>query len=129
MAYITYAEYQNYGGTLNETSYTGKSFKTQEPWAELLIDTWTLGRMKSLETIPEEAKRAITLLIDMVEGIKEGFATVDDITSFSNGVTNFGFAAKDGGTGHQAYIRAYEAVTALLPVELCSACTSYGDVR
>lgn len=129
MAYITFAEYQSYGGTLNETSYTGVSFKTQEPWAELFIDQWTLGRLKSLETIPEEAKRAVTLLVDMVKGILDGFETVNDITSFSNGVTNFGFAAADGGTGHQAYIRAYEAVTAILPTELCSACTSYGDVR
>lgn len=129
MAYITYSEYQSYGGTLNETSYRGISFKSQEPWAELLIDQWTLGRMKSLETIPEEAKRAVALLVDMVEGIKEGFATVNDLTSFSNGVTSFGFATKDGSTGHQAYIRAYEAVTAILPIELCSTCTSYGDVR
>ena len=129
MAYITYTEYQSYGGTLDETSYAGVSFKTQEPLAELLIDQWTLGRMKSLETIPEEAKRAVALLVDMVEGIKEGFTTVNDLTSFSNGVTSFGFAAKDGSTGHQAYIRAYEAVTAILPIELCSACTSYGDVR
>lgn len=124
MAYLTYSEYATYGGTLSQAEFNAK-----EPWAELLIDQWTLGRMKSLGTIPEEAKRALALLVDMVEGILDSFETVNDLTSFNNGVTSFGFAAADGGTGHQAYIRAYEAVTAILPIELCSACTSYGTVQ
>ena len=56
--YLSYAEYQQYGGDMSETDFTLAEFK-----ARSRIDYLTLGRVKYMETVPEEVKLAMMCLM------------------------------------------------------------------
>ena len=58
MNYLTYEEYQMFGGSLDETTFSRLEFK-----AEKLVDNKTFGRLKKEETISETVKRLIFELI------------------------------------------------------------------
>ncbi len=46
--YVTYEEYGELGGALDE-----KDFATAEPRAEMLLDGWTLNRLKSERVVAD----------------------------------------------------------------------------
>lgn len=50
-AYLTYAEYTGYGGTLPETEFTLAEFKARKK-----IDYWTDCRVQNMAAVPEEIK-------------------------------------------------------------------------
>ena len=56
--YLTYAEYQKYGGSLTEADFTLLEFKARKR-----IDYWTDSRVKDMAEIPEEVKLCIMSLI------------------------------------------------------------------
>ena len=58
--YLTYAEYQNMGGTLDETTFNNFEFE-----AEALINWYTFNRLKEDNEFPEEVKRLTKYLIDL----------------------------------------------------------------
>ena len=57
--YLTYAEYQTMGGTLDETTFNNFEFE-----AEALVNWYTFNRLKSDTTFPTELKRLMKYLID-----------------------------------------------------------------
>lgn len=56
--YLTYAEYQDYGGTLNEADFKLAEFRAQKR-----IDYLTDSRVKDMQEVPEEVKLCIVSLI------------------------------------------------------------------
>ena len=60
--YLTFEEYQEYGGTLDATT-----FDTVEFEVSTRIDYRTFYRLKNVEIIPTEVKRLTFYLIDLVQ--------------------------------------------------------------
>lgn len=56
--YLTYSEYQNMGGTLDESSFLEYEFE-----AQTIIDWYTFNRLKSDTVFPEEVQRCMYALI------------------------------------------------------------------
>ena len=56
--YLTYQEYQAYGGDLSETDFTLAEFK-----ARSRIDWLTLGRVQNMKVVPEEVKLAMMCIM------------------------------------------------------------------
>lgn len=133
--YVTYEEYRELGGALDE-----KSFAAAEPRAEMLLDGWTLNRLKServvadLEQMGEyqKVKVAMAWLVDQMQGIekaRKAKAEGTEVTSFNNGVNSFSFGGGASSEETAAEASAYHEVCRMLPVELVSACVSYNDAR
>lgn len=59
--YLTYEEYQNMGGQLDEATFTDLSYD-----AESVIDWYTFKRLKKMDTYPEEVKRCMYQLIKIL---------------------------------------------------------------
>lgn len=133
--YVTYEEYRELGGALDE-----KSFAAAEPRAEMLLDGWTLNRLKServvadLEQMGEykKVKVAMAWLVDQMQGIEKARKAKSEgteVTSFNNGVNSFSFGGGASSEATAAEASAYHEVCRMLPVELVSACVSYNDAR
>lgn len=60
--YLTFTEYQNMGGTLDESAFSDLEFE-----ARVKVDYWTFGRLKNEETYPEELKRCMYKLIQLIQ--------------------------------------------------------------
>lgn len=58
--YLTYDEYTEYGGTLDETTFDNLEFG-----AESLINYYTFSRLKNDTVLPTEVKRLTKYLIDL----------------------------------------------------------------
>lgn len=133
--YLTFGEYRELGGALDE-----KSFAVAEPRAEMLLDGWTLNRLKServvadLEQMGEyrKVKVAMAWLVDQMQGIEKARKAKSEgteVTSFNNGVNSFSFGGGAPGEATAAEASAYHEVCRMLPVELVSACVAYNDAR
>jgi hypothetical protein len=98
--YLTYAEYKNMGGTLEETPFNDFEFQV-----EAQINYATFSRLKTDNTFPEEVKRLTKYLVDLLEkkaaalSLGKGSSGTDvHITSQSNdgvSVSYNGMASKD----------------------------------
>lgn len=77
--YLTYAEYQSYGGTASETAYPLLEFRARKR-----IDRLTFSRVQDMAEVPEAVKLCMMSLIeiDSKMGVE---AQVDNpvVTSFS----------------------------------------------
>lgn len=60
--YLTYLEYQNMGGTLDESAFTNYYID-----AEVLIDWYTFNRLHKEQIIPERVKQCIFKLIAIAD--------------------------------------------------------------
>lgn len=60
--YLTYEEYQSYGGTLDETTFTDFEFE-----AETWIDWYTFNRLQNEDTQDERVKRCVNKLIQLAK--------------------------------------------------------------
>lgn len=58
--YLTYAEYQDMGGTLDEATFNDLEFE-----AEALVNWYTFNRLKEDTTFPVELKRLMKYLINL----------------------------------------------------------------
>lgn len=128
--YLTYAEYQAAGGTMEEAE-----FSRSEALAETYMDAWTLNRLHVPEAVPEGAesrvKAAMRVLVDYLPSIEaEGFRKAEgqEVTSFSNGVTSLGFGSAESGKS-AATLAAYRAVVNMLPLELSSVVATYNHAN
>ena len=54
--YLTYEEYQEFGGTLPETEFEMAEFQARKR-----IDYWTDSRVQNMSEVPEAVKRCIML--------------------------------------------------------------------
>lgn len=87
--YLTYEEYQDMGGTLEEDSYTKFEFR-----AESIIDWYTFNRLANETEYPEKVKKCMYMLIDILvnqdsamgipEGDYDGDGGASSIASQSN---------------------------------------------
>lgn len=59
--YLTYEEYQDMGGQLDEATFTDCSYD-----AESIIDWYTFGRLKRVTNLGPEVKRCMYQLIKMI---------------------------------------------------------------
>ncbi len=74
--YLTFEEYQEWGGQQSESAYSRLEYK-----ARMLIDEYTFGRLRNEETIPEAVKRLVFELVGMLGNMDisaEGYAGVVD---------------------------------------------------
>lgn len=60
--YLTYAEYQTMGGTLDEATFDDFEFE-----AEALVNWYTFNRLKNDTDIPEAVKRLMRYLINLAQ--------------------------------------------------------------
>lgn len=133
--YVTYGEYQQAGGKLTEAE-----FDVQEPRAEIMLDGWTLNRLKE-QSVVDDLKEigdwrsvviALSWLTDQMQGIenaRKAKADGAEVTSFNNGVNSFSFGGGSSSETTAAESSAYHEVVRMLPVELVSACVSYNNAR
>ena len=92
--YLTYKEYESYGGTMDEDAFTIAEFK-----ARSRIDWLTLGRVKYMSAVPEEVKLAMMTIIK-VDSKYSADAQVDEaiVSSFSTD----GYSESYGGVSEQS---------------------------
>lgn len=80
--YLTYEEYQNMGGTLDETTFNDYCFE-----AEAKINWYTFNRLKKDKTFPEEVKRCVYHLIKLLQDMAAAMATTGDPSGSVSGTT------------------------------------------
>lgn len=71
--YLTYAEYQNMGGTLDEALFNDLEFE-----AECQVNWYTFNRLKKDDTYPEELKRCMYALIKIIYTVQQASMLGDD---------------------------------------------------
>lgn len=105
-AYLTYEQYKELGGQVDESA-----FPLLEKRAQRKLDNYTFDRLKDAETIIDEVKEVLTLMINMIADENNG----DEVKSFSNGKVSFSFVDKK-----PIEERMYDIVVEYLPVSLVS---------
>lgn len=60
--YLTFEEYQNMGGTLDQTSFSDMEFE-----AECLVNWYTFNRLHGDAEYPDPLKRCVKALIDLIQ--------------------------------------------------------------
>lgn len=84
--YLNYDEFQNYGGTLDETTFNEYSFE-----AESLINYWTFNRLIEDTEVSENVKRCTYKLISLIKQKADALtlgASVDDTNASSAAITS-----------------------------------------
>lgn len=78
-SYLTYAEYQSYGGTLSQSAFTPLEFKARKR-----IDYVTDSRVQDMQTVPDAVKLCAFGLINLEQSVGvEKQVTNPVVTSFS----------------------------------------------
>ena len=93
--YITYAEYVELGGTVDETT-----FNKLEPQARHELDFVTWDRIKLLAEIPTCVKEVMVMIIDFLQTNPQ---ESDRVSHYSNGVETFTYK-RDKSTSYKAEI-------------------------
>lgn len=89
MNYLTYDEYQEYGGNLDEAVFNRLAFK-----AQMKIDNVTFGRLKKEKTVSEAVKRLMFELIGTINNTDysdEGYSPA--VTSEGNDGYSISYAS------------------------------------
>ena len=76
--YLTYLEYQELGGTLNEAPFNILEFQARKE-----VDKYTFGRLKNLDEQVEEVKLCVFNLINNLEGYNKDLTKNKTIASES----------------------------------------------
>lgn len=71
--YLTYSEYQNMGGTLDETLFNDLEFE-----AEAQVDWYTFNRLQNEAQFPERLKRCMYALIKLIYKVQQASMLGDD---------------------------------------------------
>ena len=109
MAYLTFQEYQNLGGTVSTTD-----FNIYEPKARRKLDYFTQNRLQTATTIISEVKELMTEFINRMQNSPLN----GNITSYSNGIESFGFKENQTDAFNTEL---YQLAIEYLPIELISA--------
>lgn len=110
MAYLTFLEYGNFGGTVTESS-----FNILEPKARRKLDYFTQDRLKTATTIISEVKELMTEFINRIaQSPLNG-----NVTSYSNGIESFGYGKNQTDALNSEL---YQLAVEYLPIELIT-CT------
>ena len=92
--YLTYEEYTGYGGTMDETDFTIAEFK-----ARSRIDWLTLGRVQYMQTVPEEVKLAMMVIMKVDQKYSADAQALSALVSSFN---TDGYSETYGGISEQA---------------------------
>lgn len=105
--YLTYNEYIEYGGTLEETAFDQLEFE-----ARAKIDWWTFNRLQKDDTYPETVKRCMFKLIKLIED-KQKAMNLNPIAE--DGSINVGIASEsnDGVSTSYNILSAHDIVNML----------------
>lgn len=121
--YLTYEEYQDMGGTLDNTTFTDLEFE-----ARTKIDWWTFNRLKGLESYPEEVKRCVYKLIQLIQQTQAASA-LDGESEDSGSTAGVASMSNDGVSISYNVMSASQAVE-LASKEIDNCIRQYlGDVR
>lgn len=110
MAYLTFLEYGNFGGTVVEST-----FNILEPKARRKLDYFTQNRLQTATTIISEVKELMTEFINRMSIP----ALNGNVTSYSNGIESFGFGQNQTDAFNSEL---YQLAVEYLPIELIT-CT------
>ena len=102
--YLTYTEYQNMGGTLDETTFNDLEFE-----ARCKVDYWTFNRLKNEESYPEELQRCMYKLIKLIHQAQQASA-IDGDDSGSSSTAGLASMSNDGVSISYNVLSASEAV-------------------
>jgi hypothetical protein len=102
--YLTFEDYTNFGGKLNETTFNDLEFG-----AETVIDYYTFNRLKRETQYPEELKRCVFALIKIAKlqedalslGQTEDGTSTSSITSQSNDGVSISYNAMSASEAYQ----------------------------
>lgn len=105
--YLEYADYQEMGGTLDETTFQQLEFE-----ARAVIDWWTFNRLQNESEYPEAVKRCVFKLIGLIND-KQKAMVID--AQDENGSIKAGIASEsnDGVSTSYNTLSAKEAVDSL----------------
>ena len=88
--YLTFAEYQAMGGTLDETTFDDLEFE-----AEALVNWYTFNRLKNDTTFPQELKRLMKYLINLLN-VQAGVLNSSSNGSTQGATSNITSQSNDG---------------------------------
>ena len=88
--YLTYIEYKNMGGTLDETTFNDYEFQ-----AECEINWYTFNRLKQDVTFPDEVKKCVYRLISILQS-KAQALVVDGQSADGSVVAGVASQSNDG---------------------------------
>lgn len=77
--YLTYEEYLNMGGTLDETAFDNYLID-----AEMLIDWYTFNRLENETVIPEKVKKCVYKLISLADMKSKAFVLGREVNGDGN---------------------------------------------
>lgn len=77
--YLTYEEYLNMGGTLDETAFDNYLID-----AEMLIDWYTFNRLENETVIPEKVKKCVYKLISLADMKSKAFVLGREVNGEGN---------------------------------------------
>lgn len=95
--YLTYEEYQKYGGTLEETAYTAFAYH-----ADGIVNKYTFNRLVDEKTIPEAVKRVVYLLVSVAEKQEQALSESGTVTSRSNDGVSESYSVMSPGSVYEA---------------------------
>ena len=118
MSYLTYDEYQNYGGSLEEPAFERIAFK-----ASKRIDNVTFGRLKNETVISEAVKR---LMYELIGIISNNDYSNEDYTPTVSSEGNDGYSMSLASGTVMTIELANETIDNLITEYLSEECDSYG---
>lgn len=122
--YLTYEEYQNMGGTLDETTFADLEFE-----ARCKVDWWTFNRLKNETEHPEALKRCMYKLIQLIQQIQAASALNGENSGSSESSAGIASMSNDGVSISYNVLSASQAAE-LASKQLDSCIRQYlGDVK
>lgn len=97
MNYLSYNEYQNYGGTLSMPAFNNYGFI-----AEGIVNRYTFNRLIGETDIPEAVKRVVYSLIDIADKQNQAMSSSGTVTSRSNDGVSESYGAMSPDSVYQA---------------------------
>lgn len=88
--YLSYAEYQNMGGTLDETAFNDLEFQ-----AECEVDWYTFNRLRNEAELPDVLKRCMYSLIKLISEQQQAYV-VNPLDSNGNIKAGIASQSNDG---------------------------------
>ena len=117
MAYLTYSEYTEFGGTVSESA-----FANSERVARRKLDYFTQDRLKTATIILSEVKECMVEFINKLsQPVLNG-----NITSYSNGIESFSYGENQNDALQSEL---YRIAVEFLPVELITSDISQEQIE
>lgn len=89
--YLTYTEYQNMGGTLDETAFDEFEFE-----AECMVNWYTFSRLQRDTEYPETVKRCMYALIKLAKKLQDASSLGEDASGSSGTSASIASQSNDG---------------------------------